>query len=87
MATALGRAARGHHLEGIRSVAAAAFTLNRWLKRDQFPSLNKTCYSFFAKKEDIFCPTPTDINMEKFYRNINALLDFSFYFKHSISMR
>lgn len=37
---------------------------------------------FFAKK--LFSsPTPTNINMEKFCRNINALLDFSFYFKHS----
>jgi len=44
MVTALGRAAHYHHLEGVRS-AAAAFTLNIWLKRDQFPSLNKTCYS------------------------------------------
>lgn len=44
MVTALGREAYCHHLEGVRS-AAAAFALNRWLKRDPFPSLNKTCYS------------------------------------------
>lgn len=44
MVTTLGRAAHGHHLEGVRS-AAAAFTLNRWLKRHLLPSLNKTCYS------------------------------------------
>lgn len=44
MVTALSRAAHYHHLEGVSS-AAAAFTLNRWLKKDQFPSSNKTRYS------------------------------------------
>lgn len=86
MVTAPGRAAHGYHLKGVRSVAAA-FALNRWLKRDQFPSLNKTCYSSLQKKKTFSNPTPTNVNTEKFYRNINALLDFSFYFKHSISMR
>lgn len=50
MVTAPGRAAHGYHLKGVRSVAAA-FALNRWLKRDQFPSLNKTCYSSLQKKK------------------------------------
>lgn len=41
---------------------------------------------FFARKPSSSA-TPTNINVEKFYRNRNALLDFSFYFKHSISIR
>lgn len=42
LVAALSRAAHCHPLEG---VSAAAITLNRWLKRNQFPSLNKTRYS------------------------------------------
>lgn len=78
MVTALDRAAHGHHLEGV----CCCFYSEQMAQERSVSKFEQNLLLFCAKKP-FSSPTPTNINMEKFCRNRNALLDFSFYFKHS----